>query len=329
MSVMIFKKTYLSIGDFIDLFVKIKEKRLIELISKLHLSNQDRTISKWNSIAASSDFWMIPEVRERWNEKCTGNTTIEYEDYVVSKYLSNANGLKMLSVGCGTGSRERKFGKYRNFDLIEGIDISENQIIEARKHASESGFNNIRYIAGDFMKHEFVPSAYDLILFNSSLHHFRNIDHLLQFKVLPLLKNGGYVVIFEYVGPNRLQWINLQLEYANKLLKELPHKYKLRFKSQSIKRKIYRPGILRMLLVDPSEAVDSESIIPSIHKYFKTLEEKRAGWDITHLLFKDIAHNFLNSEEETKSLLSYLFDKEDEYLSLTNRSDSIFGVYQK
>ena len=326
---MIGDKTYISIGDFIDLYYKVKQKGYNELLSKFHLSNKGRTLSKWNTISSSSDFWIIPEIRCRWNEKCTGNPNIEYEDYVVSKYFSKSKGLKMLSVGCGTGARERKFAKYPNFNLIEGVDMSEKQIDEARNHASDLKLNNIKYIVGDFTTHIFEHSTYDVILFNSSLHHFKDIHNILQTKVLPLLKDGGYLLIFEYVGPKRLQWTKQQLEFANKLLTDLPLKYKIRFNSKSIKRRIYRPGLFRMLLVDPSEAIDSDSIIPSIHNHFKIIEERKIGWDISHLLFKDIAHNFLNNDKETQKLLTYLFDKEDEYLSMTGGSDAVFGVYQK
>ncbi|HOF56472.1 MAG TPA: methyltransferase domain-containing protein [Prolixibacteraceae bacterium] len=326
---MIGDKTYISIGDFIDLYYKVKQKGYNELLSKFHLSNKGRTLSKWNTISSSSDFWIIPEIRCRWNEKCTGNPNIEYEDYVVSKYFSKSKGLKMLSVGCGTGARERKFAKYPNFNLIEGVDMSEKQIDEARNHASDLKLNNIKYIVGDFTTHIFEHSTYDVILFNSSLHHFKDIHNILQTKVLPLLKDGGYLLIFEYVGPKRLQWTKQQLEFANKLLTDLPLKYKIRFNSKSIKRRIYRPGLFRMLLVDPSEAIDSDSIIPSIHNHFKIIEERKIGWDISHLLFKDIAHNFLNNDKETQKLLSYLFEKEDEYLSMTGGSDAVFGVYQK
>ncbi|HPI35089.1 MAG TPA: methyltransferase domain-containing protein, partial [Prolixibacteraceae bacterium] len=322
---MIGDKTYISIGDFIDLYYKVKQKGYNELLSKFHLSNKGRTLSKWNTISSSSDFWIIPEIRCRWNEKCTGNPNIEYEDYVVSKYFSKSKGLKMLSVGCGTGARERKFAKYPNFNLIEGVDMSEKQIDEARNHASDLKLNNIKYIVGDFTTHIFEHSTYDVILFNSSLHHFKDIHNILQTKVLPLLKDGGYLLIFEYVGPKRLQWTKQQLEFANKLLTDLPLKYKIRFNSKSIKRRIYRPGLFRMLLVDPSEAIDSDSIIPSIHNHFKIIEERKIGWDISHLLFKDIAHNFLNNDKETQMLLSYLFDKEDEYLSMTGGSDAVFG----
>jgi len=326
---MIRKRTFISVGDFIDLKYKIKQKGLPELKSIFRFSGQQRSINKWDNVKPSSDFWIVPAVRRRWNEKCTGDPDVEYEDYVVKKLFSKAENLRMLSVGCGTGSRERKFGKYENFSLIEGIDLAPSKIEAARKYAIESDLNHLRYYAGDFRSFAFEPNSYDLILFNSSLHHFDRIDHLMRSKVLPLLKQEGYLIIFEYVGPNRLQWTTRQLDYANKLLKEIPNKYKTRFNSATIKKGIYRPGLLRMYLVDPSEAVDSQMILPVIHKYFKPLEERKAGWDVLHLLLKDISHNFLSDDNETKSLLTYIFEQEDSYISETGRSDGIFGIYKK
>jgi hypothetical protein len=106
-------------------------------------------------------------------------------------------------------------------------------------------------------------------------------------------------------------------------------KYKTRFNSHATKRHIYRPGLLRMLIVDPSEAIDSESILPSIHKHFRITEERKVGWDILHILLKDIAHNFLGTDAETQSILKHLFEKEDNFMAETGRSDAIFGIYQK
>ncbi len=322
-------KSYISVGDFIDLFYKVKQKGLHVLFSKFRLMNQSRTKSKWNTAESSSDFWVIPRVRKRWNEKCTGDPDLSYEDYLMKTHLMDSNNLKMLSVGCGTGARERHFATYSNFALIEGIDMAEKQIEKASRYAAEANMQSIRYLTGNFLNHDFKPESYDVILFNSSLHHFKGISKLLQTKVKPLLKAGGLLVIFEYVGPNRLQWTPEQLKFANKVLKSLPDTYKFRYNSSSVKQHIYRPGLLRMLAVDPSEAVDSESILPAIHGHFKTVEEKQMGWDITHLLFKDIGHNFLNEDEETTAWLEHIFEQEDQYLEKTGRSDAVFGVYRK
>lgn len=319
----------ISAGDFIDLKYKLKQKGLSGFLSILRFSGRKRSVCKWNNVTPSSDFWIIPAMRRRWNEKCTGNPDVEYEDYVVEKLFNKAENLRMLSVGCGTGSRERKFAKYDNFGLIEGIDIAPSKIAEARKSASEEYLNNISYYVGDFRSFSLDPASYDLILFNSSLHHFDGIEQLVRSRVIPLLKQEGYLIIFEYVGPNRLQWTIEQLDYANRLLREIPDRYKTRSNGTAIKKKIYRPGLIRMYLVDPSEAVESEQILPVIHNYLKPIEEKMVGWDILHLLLKDISHNFLSDNEETKSLLYYLFQQEDNYLSETGKSDGIFGIYKK
>lgn len=53
------------------------------------------------------------------------------------------------------------------------------------------------------------------------------------------------------------------------------------------------------------------------------------GLDITHLLFKDIAHNFLDQNEETRQLLQEIFDYEDAFIGQKNTSDAVFGIYRK
>jgi hypothetical protein len=84
-----------------------------------------------------------------------------------------------------------------------------------------------------------------------------------------------------------------------------------------------------MLLVDPSEAPDSASIVSALNTNFKVLEQTNLGWNILHLLLKGIAHNFCNDEKETQDLLHNLFLEEDQFVTKTKSSDAIFGVYQK
>lgn len=321
--------TWISKGDFIDLFYKIKQKGYLSILSKFRFTHSGRTRTKWNTVTRSSDFWIIPQLREHWNFKCTGDHKTEYADYLMSKYLIGSTGLRMLSVGCGSGARERIFGKYPNFGLIEGIDMAENKIREARENAAASGLKNIKYHVGDFLEIPLEKGSYDLILFNSSLHHFNNIYTFLESNVLPLLKKDGLLVLFEYVGPKRLQWTTGQLKTANRILKHLPDKYKRRINSKAIKKRVYRPGLLRMLLVDPSEAIDSASIIPSVRRLFKVIEEKNMGWDILQILLKDIAHNFLDADEETEKILAGIIEEEEKYIMETGRSDAVFGIYQK
>jgi SAM-dependent methyltransferase len=235
----------------------------------------------------------------------------------------------MLSVGSGSGTKERLFAQFPQFATIEGIDLSPKQVAMAQEEAMKENLNQIQYHCGSFHDFPFEKGAYDVILFNSSLHHLENVNALLKNKVKPLLKDDGYLIVFEYTGPNRLQWTDLQLKAANYQLKKLPKEFTMRTDGKSHKTAIYRPGLLRMLLVDPSEAVDSEAIIPSLHEQFKVVEEKEVGWNLLMILLKDISHNFLKKDQQTLALLHHLFEEEDKFMEETGMSDATFGVYQK
>ncbi|WP_309641387.1 class I SAM-dependent methyltransferase [Flavobacterium sp.] len=321
--------SYISFGDFVDSYYKIQVKGMKFFLSKFFkIAAENRVSSKWDTHVSVSDFWVIPEIKQSWNIKISGDANMIYEDYVYQKYLKAKSNLHLLSVGCGDGTHERNFAKYTNFEHIAGVDVSPETIKRAKKMALEHGFE-IDYFCDDFFRLDFSNKKFDVILFNASLHHFDRIDAFLHNHIAPLLNENGLVVVFEYCGPNRLQWRKSQLDEANRLLQKMPNVYKTRIDGKSIKRKVYRPGLLRMFLVDPSEAPDSENLAAALKNNFVVLEEKKLGWNILHLLLKDIAHNFLNEETKTKSLLSALMTAEDDFVLSTQENDAVFGVYQK
>ena len=315
----------ISKGDFIDVYLKLKVKGVKYLLSKFKFIPKNRIASKWDNYESVSDFWVIPEITDKWNEIISGNPKVIYEDYVYEKYLKGKSNLKLLSVGCGEGYHDRNFAKYDCFESVLGMDYSPESIRVAKEKAQEKNYD-VTYECGDFYEREFTEK-YDVILFSSSLHHFDKIDFFLENKIKPLLNDNGILVIFEYIGPNRLQWRKSQLKRSNELLKQMPLKYRIYYDGATIKNKVYKPGYLRMLMVDPSEAIDSEAILPALHKHFKILEEKKLGWNILHLLLKGIAHNFLNDESQTKEIITDLIAKEYGFVEEEGSSDAIFGVY--
>ena len=83
-----------------------------------------------------------------------------------------------------------------------------------------------------------------------------------------------------------------------------------------------------MILADPSECIDSASILPAIHSNFHTIIEKSYGGNILMNVLKDISHHFIDLDSNKSRILDKLFSLEDEYLT-KNTSDFIFGIYQK
>tara|TARA_B100001059_G_scaffold85523_3_gene83675 strand:- start:12231 stop:12533 length:303 start_codon:yes stop_codon:yes gene_type:complete len=97
-------------------------------------------------------------------------------------------------------------------------------------------------------------------------------------------------------------------------LKIIPKKFKPRFKTGQLKNNFYGSGIIRMILADPSECIDSASIIPSLHKDFNPIVEKGFGGNILMNVLKDLSHHFVDTNEEKIEILNALFEFEDDYL---------------
>ncbi len=316
--------------DFIDLYSKLHQRGIGYILSKFTFNQAKRTTSTFNKTNyPHANWWIIPEVRKRWNTKISGNPDINYEDYIVGEYLKGKNNLKLLSLGSGSCSHELNFARHRCFSEVKCIDLSPNLLNEAMVIAQKEGLKNMVFEIANVNKTSLSPEFYDIILFHSSLHHFKNMQELLGTKVYKALKNDGLLITNEYVGPNRLQWAKHQLFEINRILKDvLPDDKKQRLAKGLKKRSVSGPGILRMLVTDPSEAIESESIIPAIRSHFNTLEEKPLGGNILMPLLKDISHNFVEETEENKQLLNLLFTLEDDFLKL-EKSNLVFGVYQK
>lgn len=319
----------ITIDDIRDTFLKGRQRGWGFIFSKFIPSNIYRTKTAFNKSANnSSNWWDIPYVRKRWNKMISGNENVNYEEYLVKTVLSKKKHLKLLSLGSGVCSHEIKLAKHDNFKKITCVDFSEHRLSEAKKAAKKDNLNNIAFVCSNVENYNFTRNQFDVVLFNSSLHHFKNVESLLMKKINYCLRDSGLLVINEYVGPNRLQFSNFQLKKINEAIEVIPKKFRKRFKSSWYKNNFSGSGVIRMLIADPSECVDSASIMPSIHEHFETIIEKPYGGNLLMNVLKDISHHFTNLDNEKKEILEKLFELEDNYL-YNNSSDFNFGVYKK
>ncbi len=315
--------------DIIETYSKLRQRGFGFISSKFNLSESKRTQSAFDeSKGIASNWWMIPKVRSRWNKLISGDEKIIYEEYFLNKYLKGQKDLKLLSLGSGACSHEIYFAKQSVFSEVTCVDISETSLNEAATISKELGLKNIHFVKSDISEFNFENDYYDVVLFHSALHHFRNVESLLSEKINKTLKTSGLILINEYVGPNRLQFANKQIKAINEALQFIPKKFRKRFRVNFHKNKVYGPGLLRMKMADPSECVESENILKGLNLFYESLEEKPYGGNILMLLLKDIAHHFSESNIETDLILDKLFTMEDEYLK-SEQSDFVFGVYRK
>ena len=105
---------------------------------------------------------------------------------------------------------------------------------------------------------------------------------------------GGAVVVNEYIEPNRFQWPDLQTRAANAIRAALPARFfDLEHGARlAVSRHVERPTIDAMIASDPTEAQDSESILPAIRKFAPHTEIWLLGGVIYHLALSDVLANF-------------------------------------
>lgn len=322
-------KRYITLDDIVDSLHKLQQRGLGFILSKLNMTNITRTEQTFDLDGyESSDWWTIPKVNDRINTLITGDATVGYEEYLVNTFLKGKKNLKLISLGSGSCEHEITLAKYANFEEIICIDITKNRLLEAEQKAKDLNLTNIKFICADVNNYEIPKGYYDIVFFHAALHHFDNIANFAAHKVKDSLQADGLLVINEFVGATRLQFPEKQLETINEGINSIPKIYKVRHKSGLIKRKFYGPGFWRMIVADPSECIDSKSILPAIHTNFEALVEKPYGGNILMSALKDISHHFIHLDAQKTKVLEDLFMLEDKYIT-HNTSDFIFGVYRK
>jgi len=304
-----------NLHDFVLLGERLRRKGISWTASKFSKPDKERVKSSWaHTTSETSNWWDIPEVGRRNNLLMTGSPELDHQTYLTSKYLTSDRTIEGLSLGCGAGSREVRWTQVCERLKLTCCDISRERISQARANAAEAGLaDRLSFKVADVNSMELGRKVYDLILIEGALHHFFPISSVLE-KVAEALRDNGLFILNDYIGPSRFQWTASQLEGANRILRMIPENYRVRFGGRGIKKRVYRPGRLSMYLNDPSEAAESGLIEQAVLRRFTLLERKDYGGTLLQLVFKDIAHNFLNEREETKSLLERIFSIEDEML---------------
>lgn len=209
-----------------------------------------------------------------------------------------------ISVGCGNGAKEIRLvrvGLVHHFDLFE---ISEIRAENGRALAEEQGVSDkITFHICDAFDQDL--GQYDLVYWNNALHHMLDTNAAVRWS-RDRLKNGGSFVMDDYVGRDRLQWSEAEMDVAEKVRRLLPDRY-LRDPLNLDRGLPLRPVPLLVeewIRRDPTECADSENIIPAIKSYFPEAEITCTGGVIYHLALNDVIAHF--DEEEDRPLLKAL-----------------------
>ena len=230
----------ITLDDFIETYCKMKQRGIPFILSKLTFNDRLRTLSAFDTPRdKTSNWWTIPHIYKRWCYLVSGSTEINFQDYFFQKYFKGKKNLRILSLGTGSCKLELDLAKHSEFEKIVCIDIAKNLLEKAQEKANSENLSTIEFLCLDLYNYHFPEEHFDLVIFNSSLHHFKNIEKLLSEKVKFSLKKEGKLMINEYVGPDKLQFPDKQIKVINQGIQLIDKKYRKRSGTSIYKNKFY------------------------------------------------------------------------------------------
>jgi SAM-dependent methyltransferase len=254
-----------------------------------------------SEIYYKGSYWNdIPEVLEYICENFTGDKKKWWVEDFKNRYAKKQFG-RALFLNCGNGWLEREFIDQKIVERAVAFDVSPKLVSEAKK---ERGERKIEYFVADANKIELEKESFDLVVNNAALHHVQLINRICYI-LADSLKENGYLVNFDYIGPHRNQYPLKQWELANNVNNELP---------EDIRQDMCYPHLPTMLATDPTEAIHSELIIESIDRYFDITERHDTGGGIAYLIF---THN--------KKLNKIPAEKLGEYIDIVLKYDQEYS----
>jgi len=181
---------------------KLLRPELLRRINPFALSHNARVRARWGQPDEVVRHWtQIPLVVQRLNERITGRADVTFKDLVCREHFADGKARTAVSFGCGSGDRELDWARRGVFASLTGLDLSPARIAAARQAAQDAELSQmVSFEVADVASLTPEAGRYDVVLFEHSLHHFSNVDQVLN-GVRRILKPDGLLIIDEFVGP--------------------------------------------------------------------------------------------------------------------------------
>lgn len=268
------------------------------------------TISDWRPKLAPRARWnQSPQIVRDHNLRTCGRVIEGDPNRGVIELLRDiAPGIfpvrRAVSVGCGDGVKELllvKEGLVAHFDLF---DVSATALARGRSVAVQWGVvDKVNFIHGTNYQRQ-LGTGYDMVYWDNALHHMFDARGAVQWSY-DVLNPGGWFVMADFVGANRFQWPNEAIAIADLVRSSLPEGCFVNpmDPGTTYSRNTHCPTLQEMEY-DPSEAADSEAIIPAIEAIFPNPIIRHVGGTVYHLAISDVLTNI----PDGSVLLEYLIN---------------------
>jgi SAM-dependent methyltransferase len=229
-----------------------------------------------------------------------------------------------LSICCGDAAHELALAKTGRVKFISGFDISEGAVAQARAAFRDAAIDPAAYRFEVADANELsVGASADLIFSTGALHHVADLEALLS-RLADVLTRDGYFIVVEYVGPNRFQWREAQVNVVNAIVEQLD----LRYLRGGVRTTLGPPALDDIIAIDPSEAVRSEEIVPLLRDHFAIEYLREFNGTIVHPFYPLLNPAFTNAgSPDFDSIVRLILVLEDQLIKAkVLSSDFVFAI---
>lgn len=253
-------------------------------------------------------------VRDRINERISGRADESWQSHLARRYGCFQ---RALSLNCGNGWVERELVERGIVSEAVGVDYSAELLAEACEKAI-SAHLPITYLQTDVNQATFPASGFDLVINHAAGHHIACLDQVFR-HICSEAGQETLFVSFDYVGPHRNQYSYDAWRKASEVNSALP---------PALQQHMIYPSLATMIHDDPTEAIHSELIVETLHRYFDVTRAVPLGGAIAYPLLTHNRRLFEHSNEgERQKWSEYILSVDDDYLQ-ANPESSLFAYLE-
>lgn len=221
---------------------------------------------------------------------------------------------KAIALNCGNGWVERELVRTGVVRTAVGLDISDSLLDAARKSAADEHLD-IEYHKADTNLADFEFPGVDLVVNFAAMHHVASIDRVMR-RFCSVLPEDGAFMSWDYIGPHRNQYPAHQWAAIERLNQSLP---------PTMRKQLAYPHLPTMLATDPTEAIHSELIMPTMRRYFHLDHVRYLGGGLAYevLNFND---GFFDGQDHS-DWVQHILDADAAYMAADDPEPNSLFVY--
>ncbi|MGD9703164.1 MAG: class I SAM-dependent methyltransferase [Acidimicrobiia bacterium] len=266
-----------------------------------------------SAVYYTGNYWNNrPEVVQYMNRLATGDPDLAWLLHL--RQWRGAPFRRALSLNCGNGWVERQLIEHGVVESALGIDIAEDLLQQSRAEATALSLP-LEYRRVDINTDDLCSlGEFDLVVNHAAAHHIGYIDRVFR-QLCRLLPDDGVLVSYDYVGPHRNQYPTHQWEAIWRANEALP---------APLRKRLRYPTVPAVVASDPTEAIHSELIVPTMRRYFDLPIERYVGGSVAYdiLTFNDA---FFDPQVDTHDAVMRVLAADAEYREPDPAANSLFA----